>query len=226
VNGDGRQVVRAAYGIYYNRFRANGAPRNERNPTALSVTIPNPSYPDPYQGRDPFELAASSPSFGIMSNTARNPHTHQFSVGYSRQIGPYIGVSADATMAEGRDQHTQIDANYYLTPADRAARRRANPARGLITEGRTDGKLEYRAFELRLDRRMAQRWQMLASYTVASAKNDTEVFPADHFNRGEDFGQVSSSVRLRRCARIRSGRWSKCPDRSSTMRSVWQRRFG
>jgi hypothetical protein len=44
---------------------------------------------------------------------------------------------------------------------------------------------------------MAQRWQMLASYTVASAKNDTEVFPADHFNRGEDFGQAEADRRHR-----------------------------
>src|SRR5262249_20730919 len=47
VTGNGQQIVRAGYGLYYNRYRANGQPRAELDPLLLQVNITNPSYPDP-----------------------------------------------------------------------------------------------------------------------------------------------------------------------------------
>lgn len=197
VGGDGRQVIRAAYGVYYNRYRATGANRAEFHPESFLVIINNPSYPDPYQGRDPFELAAAVRNFTIQGNDNRNPYTHQVSSGYSRQLDPMTAMSVHGTYAFGRNQHTQIDRNYFATQADLAARVRPFPQYGQVTEGRTDGELKYSALELRLERRMSRRWQALGSYTLSSAKNDSETFPANHFAREGDYGYAEADRRHR-----------------------------
>lgn len=197
IGGDGRQTLHGAYGIYYNRYRANGSPRAELNPLELQVIIPNPSYPDPYQGRDPFTVAAQNRNFTIQGNENRNPYTHQYSLGYTRQLGSSVALSIDGTIANGISQATQRDRNYFATPQDRAARVRPNPSFGQITEGLSGGVLRYRALEVRLERRFTGRWQVLGSYTLAYAKNSAEGFPADHFDPGADYGWAEADRRHR-----------------------------
>ena len=191
--GTGRQSIRAAWGVFYNRYRANGAPRAERNPEDLQVVIQNPSYPDPYEGQDPFEVARSQRNYSIQGNENRTPYTHQYSVGYSLQIGDDLSVSLDGIAADGFNQHTQIDFNYPTT----AGGDRPHAGIGRVTDGITDGELEYRAFSARVTKRLANRWQMLGSYTLADVQADSETFPADHFNRGSDYGHVPADRRHR-----------------------------
>jgi hypothetical protein len=195
--GEGTQVFRAAYGVYYNRYRGNGAPRNERNPSDLFVFISNPSYPDPYEGQDPVEFARGALSFGIQGNENRTPYTQQAAVGYSRQLGDLASINLDLTYANGYSQHTQLDANYFSTPANLAAGVRPSSAYGRISSGLTDGTLEYRAASVRFERRFADDWQLTASYTLSSAKNDSEGLPASHFDRAADFGYANSDRRHR-----------------------------
>ena len=191
--GTGRQSVRAAWGVFYNRYRANGAPRAERNPEDLLVVIQNPSYPDPYEGQDPFEVARSQRNYSIQGNENRTPYTRQYSLGYSLQIGDDLSVSLDGIAADGFNQHTQIDFNYPLA----AGGDRPHAGIGRVTDGITDGELEYRAFSARVTKRLANRWQMLGSYTLADVQADSETFPADHFNRGSDYGHVPADRRHR-----------------------------
>jgi hypothetical protein len=195
IHGDGRQVIRGAYGVYYNRIRAQI--RSETNPRQLLLIIQNPSYPDPYQGRDPFALAAVVPNFGILGNDNRNPYTHQLSFGYGREIGPNLGMSIDGTIANGYQQHSSIDRNYFASPADRDAGRRPFPQYGQVTEGRTDGRLQYRGMEARVERRMANGWQLLASYTLAWAKIDAEDRAAEPFNPAAEYGFADADRRNR-----------------------------
>ncbi|MCR4340476.1 MAG: TonB-dependent receptor [Gemmatimonadaceae bacterium] len=197
VGGSAEQVIRAAYGLYYNRFRASGGPRAELNPLSRQVIIRNPAYPDPYQGRDPFELATVSSNFAILGNDVRNPHTHQFSVGYSRQLNESTALNLNATSAFGRNQHTTLDRNYFASPAERATRVRPYSQYGRVTENRTDGEMRYEAFEARLDRRMSNGWALTSSYTVGRAKADSETFPADHFDRAADYGFAPADRRHR-----------------------------
>ena len=191
--GTGRQSIRAAWGVFYNRYRANGAPRAERNPEDLQVVIQNPSYPDPYEGQDPFEVARSQRNYSIQGNENRTPYTRQYSVGYSLQIGDDLSVSLDGIAADGFNQHTQIDFNYPTT----AGGDRPHAGIGRVTDGITDGELKYRAFSARVTKRLANRWQMLGSYTLADVQADSETFPADHFNRGSDYGHVPADRRHR-----------------------------
>ncbi len=197
IGGSADQVLRAAYGLYYNRFRASGGPRAELNPIASQVIIQNPSYPDPYKGRDPFELATVSRNFSILGNDVRNPHTHQFSLGYSRQLTESTALNLNATAALGRNQHTTIDRNYFASPADRIAGARPYSKYGRVTESLTDGEMRYQALEVRLERRMSNRWSLTGSYTLGRAKTDSEGLPADHFDRAADYGFAEADRRHR-----------------------------
>jgi hypothetical protein len=196
ITGTGRHTIRAAYGLYYNRYRANPQ-RAELSPLQRLVIIANPNYPDPCQGRDPFELAATVRNITIQGNKNRTPHTHQFSLGTTRQIGSDMAVSVDGTFANGYKQATTIDRNYFADPAARAVRIRPNPNFGQVQENQTGGVLRYRAVEMRVNRRMADRWQFVGSYTVAYAKNTNEGFPADHFNQGAEYGWADADRRHR-----------------------------
>ena len=161
------------------------------------MVIQNPSYPDPYEGQDPFEVARSQRNYSIQGNDARTPYTHQFSVGYSVQLGDDLSVSLDGIATNGSNQHTRIDFNYPANPADLAAGVRPHAGIGRVTSGVTDGTLEYRAFSARVTKRLANRWQMLGSYTLADVQADSEAFPAEHFNRSSDFGHVPADRRHR-----------------------------
>jgi hypothetical protein len=196
IGGDARQVLRGGYGLFYNKYHT-GSARTELNPRSLLVIIRNPSYPDPYQGRDPFALAAQELNFGILANDIRNPYAHQFSLGYSRQIGSHVGVNVDGTFANGGNQTTSIDRNYFATPEDRARGRRPFPAYARVTESRTHGALRYRALELKIDRRMANRWQLLGSYTLAWARDDGEGRAAEPFDTGAEYGFSDADRRHR-----------------------------
>jgi outer membrane receptor protein involved in Fe transport len=191
-------VVRASYGIYYNRFVANsGGTRAELDPLAYTVIIRNPSYPDPYNGRDPFALAAASKNVIIMGNGNQNPRTQQFSAGFTRQIDAHTSVSVDAVIANGSNQPTMLDANYFATPAAIAGGTRPNSQYGQVTENLTIGTEQYRSLEMRLERRMADRWQMLVSYTLATAKITNTALPPNQFDQGAEFGYAPADRRHR-----------------------------
>ena len=192
------QVVRASYGLYYNRYVANsGGTRAELDPLAYTVIIKNPSYPDPYKGQDPFALAAASKNVSIMGNTNQNPRTQQYSVGYSKQIAESMSASVDAIYANGSYQPTELDANYFATPANVGLGVRPNPAYGQVAEFSTTGIERYRSVELRLERRLANHWQMLTSYTYATAKITDPALPPNQFNTSGEFGYAPADRRHR-----------------------------
>ena len=192
------QVFRVSYGIYYNRYVANsGGTRAELDPLAYTVIIRNPSYPDPYQGRDPFALAAASKNVSIIGNTNENPETKQVSAGYTKQIGAHMSASIDGVFADGINQPTSLDANYFTTAAAILTGTRPNPQYGQVTQVSTTGTEQYRSVEMRLDRRMADRWSMLVSYTLASAKISNTALPPNQFDTGAEFGYAPADRRHR-----------------------------
>jgi hypothetical protein len=195
---DGNQVIRGAYGVYYNRYVANsGGTRGELNPLQYQVIIRNPNYPDPYNGQDPFALAAAIKNISVMGNNNQNPRTQQYSVGYTGKIGAQASVSIDGTFADGSYEATEIDANYFAAPDAVKAGVRPNATYGQVAQFLTDGIERYRSLEVRLDRRMANRWQMLVSYTLANARASNIGLPADQFNRAAEYGYAPADRRSR-----------------------------
>jgi hypothetical protein len=196
--GEGRQSLRAAYGVYYQRYRSCPA-KTERSPNIPRVRIINPDYPDPYVNLSPEELFAFSSNLRTNSNVARNPYAHQAAVGYTRELGPYTSIDIDFTLSEAYNQHTEQDANYWATPRDLAAGNpRLNENFGQVRERLTsEGRLSYRAVGVKLERRFSNDLQFLTSYSWAWVQHDRDGVPRNQFTRDDMYGFVFSDRRHR-----------------------------
>ena len=86
VRSDGRSVVRAGYGLYYNPMNIQIKANEVQNFRQFTVTIPNPPYPDPYHGRDPLALATASLNIATNANDLENLQSAAYTAGLSQEL--------------------------------------------------------------------------------------------------------------------------------------------
>ena len=68
--GDGKNVVRGGFGIYYNNIQTLLNFPENRNISQCNVLIVNPSYPDPYGGKSPTSFCSSAaPTVTVLDKT-------------------------------------------------------------------------------------------------------------------------------------------------------------
>ena len=167
VNGNGRSVVRAAYGWYYQYVMQNQL-RNELT-TLLqsSVNIRNPPYPDPYGGLSPqtFVVVSAAPNVTILDDEIENAEAKGVTVGFSHELRPNMAVHIDGVFTDV-DKMTQ-SANIN-TPLNGV---RPIAGWGNIVQLRSAGFHDYRAMLVRLDKRLADRHHYMLSYTLAKETN-------------------------------------------------------
>jgi hypothetical protein len=165
VQSDGRTVVRLASGKYYGNVFA-GTLRNEVN-TYLqrNINLRNPTYPDPYGGRTPEQVATLSTNVAITSDEIEQPESIAVNVGLSRELRPNLAVHVDGVFSNGSKASQIANINTPLNGV------RPYAAWGNINEYRSGGESHYRALYLRLDKRFSDRYQYLVSYTLASDKD-------------------------------------------------------
>jgi carboxypeptidase family protein len=167
VNSDGRSVVRAAYGWYYQYVMQNQL-RNELT-TLLqsSVNIRNPPYPDPYGGLSPqaFVVVSAAPNVTILDDEIQNAEAKGATVGFSHELRPNLAVHVDGIFTNV-DKMTQ-SANIN-TPLNGI---RPIAGWGNIVQLRSAGFHDYRAMYVRVDKRFANRHQYMLSYTLAKETN-------------------------------------------------------
>ena len=85
---DGRSVLRGGYGIIYVNLQNSLLDGEITAFQQYNVTIRNPSYPDPYQGKDPLSFVSTAPpNITIGANDLRNALAQTASVGFSQQLG-------------------------------------------------------------------------------------------------------------------------------------------
>ncbi len=167
VNSNGRSVVRAAYGWYY-QYVMQGGLRPELTALLQSqVNIRNPSYPDPYGGLSPqaFVVVSAAPNVNIIDDDLENAEAKGATVGYSQELRPNLAVHVDGVFTNV-DKMTQ-SANIN-TPRNGV---RPIAGWGNITQLRSAGFHDYRAMLVRLDKRFANRHQYMLSYTLAKETN-------------------------------------------------------
>jgi hypothetical protein len=100
--------------------------------------------------------------------------TWQTSVGVQRQIGSVMSVEADYVYSQGRNEKDIIDnVNLTFDPATganypfREINRRAFPEFGLISMQVRTARSSYHALQTGWTKRLSQRWQASATYTLA-----------------------------------------------------------
>ena len=199
ISGNGRSVVRAAYGLY-NRYHWNGTFNAERqNLLQTNITIRNPTYPDPYGGRDPLTFASTAPpNLTIVANDIRNPLAEIANVGISRELMTNMAINVDAvyTKTTGDVISTNINSPSPATGI------RPLPEWGRIVQTQSAGEAEYKALLMRVEKRFSSRYMYLVSYTLADVRDNGSATFTNFYNPGLEFGAGTTD---RRHALVSSG---------------------
>lgn len=196
---NGRTVVRGAYGLY-NRYQWSGVFSAERqNLVQTNIIVRNPTYPDPYGGRDPLTFASTAPpNITIVANDIRNPLAHIASVGVARELMGNMAVNVDAVYTKTVGDN--ISAN--INTQDPVTRLRPLPAWGRIVQNQSVGEADYKALLVRAEKRFANRYMYLVSYTLAKTRDNSGSTITDFYNPDLEFGAANTE---RRHALVASG---------------------
>lgn len=164
---DGRSVVRAGYGIYYNPmnlFVTNGEWTNFRQ---ANVNITNPSYPDPYRGLDPETFASTAPqNILISANDLENVQSEASTLGFSQELSSTLAIHVDGVY----NRMTKIPLAVDINPrSGLTTGARPLPQFARIDQNQSIGELTYKALMVRLDKRFDARYAYLVSYTLAKS---------------------------------------------------------
>jgi hypothetical protein len=184
-NGDGRSAFHASYGLFYdNMIIANAQIGNGVNGTTLRTLVaripasipawraPGHKLPEP---TTPYPSLEISPDPGTQT-----PYSHQASLGYDRSVGANFGVSVDLLYVRGHDQIGTIDYNPVVPSL--GAGRRPNDRNGVagtsasILQYTSFGETWYHGATFSLNRRLANNYQFLVSYTYSKAEDTSTDF--------------------------------------------------
>ena len=167
VRGTGKDVLRGGYGIYYENLQTLQNFGELRNFAQCSVLISNPSYPDPFGGQ-PWQQFCShaAPSPTILDPNYRNPYTQQFNLGYSRQLTHDFSIHLDGAYSHTLDNYRTVDLNYPVNGV------RPYPQFARILDHTSIGAARYKALYIRAEKRYAQRYQFMISYTLSNNQDN------------------------------------------------------
>jgi outer membrane receptor protein involved in Fe transport len=175
--GNGVTNVHAAYGLFYDNIRTLLQGGELTWPQAKGITIPRPSFPDPFQGRsrDQF-LSGAPPNITVNSSDFVNPYAHQANLGISRQLTRNTGITADGTFVwRYSDRNDPVDPNL----PDPVTRAKPYPQFGRVSFLQSTADNTYKALLVKLEKRMSNNYQYLVSYTLSQSEdtNFTETAP-------------------------------------------------
>jgi hypothetical protein len=201
VTGDGNTVIRGGYGLFYGHIRMLGTLGEFQNFKRFSINIPNPAYPDPYQGRDPAEfiVASQAPNITVVANDMRQPLAKQFTAGASQRLTELFAFHVDFVNSRTQGDYKTLDIN----PRDPGTGQRPLREFTRIDQVRPDTDLKYTAVYTKLEKRYSQRNQFMVSYTFTDSDDNAPMGRyLDPFNLALDWGPSNGE---RRHAVVASG---------------------
>jgi hypothetical protein len=194
--GGGATNIHGGYGTFYENVRTLTNFGELTWPQSKSIVIQRPSFPDPFQGRSREEfLSTAPPNITVGSHDQVNPYAHQFNLGMSRMLTRDIGVTADVTYVNRYSDRDTVDINL----PDQVTRQRPFPQFNRVSFWQWTADDTYRALLLKVEKRMSNRYQFLASYTLSQAKDNGFVNTAPDvygYAQVEQYGAADRRHRL------------------------------
>jgi hypothetical protein len=191
LRGDGRDIIRAGYGIYYDFGYTNsnilfaavnatglGAGTVFEVDDASGIKNPDGSF---FKVSDPIQNIANQNTAGgalpvnrhIASPRIDQPYTHQISAGWSHQLNDSTVVDVDYVHIEGRDiaWRPRLNAIHVGETARPLAFLPLSPAD--IAVAVSEGRSRHDGLNLGVRRRMSQGIQLTAWYSLSSSTSTT-----------------------------------------------------
>jgi hypothetical protein len=191
-----RTVLRGGYGMYYAEMTGQPAVFTLRNVQQITPQILNDGRPDfasnPFNGPAPTHEQAAQllcsvdrrpgclrPTFQIqfVAPDLKSPFSHQASFGVQRQLTETMAIEADWVYTGNQDILNARNINLSFDPATGAnypfndISRRPFPDWGNLSILRPDEDNRYHALQVGLTKRMSNRWQASATYSVGAQWN-------------------------------------------------------
>ncbi len=200
-----KDVIRAGYGVYYNFIETELSEQEKLNFVACNIFLVNGSpqgytlpYPNPYNGQSVSSFCSTAPpTVTILSPGLSNPYQHQFSLGYSRQLGTDLSVSADAMYTRGLRDYKIYDLNYpLLNNSPSVNGTRPYSTFNQINQHASTGASEYKGLYLKLEKRMSHRYMYTVSYALTSGlDNNPHAAPVSYNKPQNDWGPATIDQR-------------------------------
>jgi hypothetical protein len=163
---NGVMNLHAAYGMFYDNMRTLQNFNELTWPQAKQIIINRPTFPDPLGGksRDSF-ITTAPPNITVESNDTVSAYAHQFNAGVSRTVARDIAVTADVSITNRYSDRDTVDPNL----PDQTTKLKLYPQFARVNLWTSTANNSYRALLLKVDKRMSNRYQFLASYTLSKA---------------------------------------------------------
>jgi len=193
IHGDGKDIVRAGYGIYYNNLQTLQNFSEDRNfaQSVVSITCSKPgqagcpSYPSAFANGQ--TAATVLPTVTVLAPNYQNPYSQQYNLGYSREISPNFSIHADGVYELTLRDYKVLDLNYPTSGTTRPL-----PQYARILQHDPISHSQYKALYVRADKRFARRYQFLVSYSLTSCYDDNPQGTITNLaNWGQDWGPCS-----------------------------------
>jgi hypothetical protein len=194
----GKSVIRGGWGVFFQRtlfnttspYSLNGIysdsftatfPANNRDPGPSNGRLPTDpmllSYPNVNRAllNQMFPLGTLQKNVGTVrldDPDRRNPSTHQFSLGYERQLGEVMSVSVDYLRKQLHDMLVQVDLNPGLrvntTRTGTVNRVNPNYVSSVITSQNV-GWQDYDSILLAIEKRFSRGYSFRTAYTYGKS---------------------------------------------------------
>lgn len=180
LKGDGRSVVRAGWGRYYDKVMLNITSNEQRVVLGrfLTATVQNPNYVNPLNGLTfaDFKARGIPAAFIVLTEEFRTPVNDQRSVGLAQQLGGHYAVQADYIRSRGMDEPLNLSRNFFEDPVTHLPLRpatfgRPHPQYTNITFNTPLGRSSYDGLQVGFNGRAA-RHSFQASYTYSVTKDN------------------------------------------------------
>ena len=173
-DGTGRTTVKGGYGKFFENIRTLTNFGERWWHQGQTIIINNPDYEDPLGGRSREEyLSSAAPNITVLDNDYENPYAHHFNLGVAHQLRDDMALSLDLTRVATRaDALRNVNINYAVDGA--------RPYPQFRTVGASYSLLDhdYQAFYAKFEKRYADGWQFLVSYTLAKTET-TQLWTAN-----------------------------------------------